>query len=410
MVREVASSPTARVVECFDVVRGERVAVKVLSTYDVRGAGRDALARFEREVRVLATLDHPSVIPLRDYIPEGPAIVLAWMGGGTLEEMLAAGPIAPARAVEVASAILSALGEAHRRGVLHRDVKPANVLFDDAGGARLGDFGVAHLGDLSTTATAGMIGTLAYMSPEQREGRPATLQSDLYGVGMMLREMLTGDRSPAGPSSELRPSAVHRDLDSRHDRALQGLIAVNPSARYVDAFAAQSALLALPWPLVIEHAAPRGAPERAASERPASQRLMREESDESDESGAAMDPWIARPVERIGLSERALARASAFACAADSTLQTVLRVDRVAGEIWLEVPRGRALDRPLRQEERAALRAALDALHRASVVHGGVVAGNIVVDDTGEVTLRFVAEGDSRGSRELDHLALAAID
>src|SRR6202040_1575115 len=100
-----------------------------------------------------------------------------------------------------ACAVLSALGEAHRLGVLHRDVKPANVLFDDAGVARLGDFGVAHLGDLSTTATAGVIGTLAYMSPEQREGRPATAESDVYAVGAILFEMLAGGRAnPAAPA------------------------------------------------------------------------------------------------------------------------------------------------------------------------------------------------------------------
>ncbi|MCG4699686.1 serine/threonine protein kinase, partial [Anaerobutyricum soehngenii] len=80
---------------------------------------------------------------------------------GTLEDMLKKEPIAPARAVEIALAVLSALGEAHRVGVLHCDVKPANVLFDDAGVTRLGDFGAAHLGDLSATATAGLIGTLA---------------------------------------------------------------------------------------------------------------------------------------------------------------------------------------------------------------------------------------------------------
>ena len=147
VVREVASTASARVIECVDSIRNERVAVKIMSSFESRGGGRDALARFEREVKVLGTLEHPNVVPLRDYIPDGPAMVLAWMSGGTLETMMQS-PIAPARAVEIAQAVLSALGEAHRLGVLHRDVKPANVLFDDAGVARLADFGVAHLGDL----------------------------------------------------------------------------------------------------------------------------------------------------------------------------------------------------------------------------------------------------------------------
>ena len=125
--------------------------------------------------------------------------------GGTLERMLTTtGALAPARAVEIASGMLAALGEAHRLGILHRDVKPANVLFDEAGGARLSDFGVAHLGDVSTTATAGVFGTLAYMSPEQREGRPATARSDVFAAGTMLREMLTGDRSRGSPRALAR--------------------------------------------------------------------------------------------------------------------------------------------------------------------------------------------------------------
>ena len=218
VLREAASSPSARVLECIDVVRGERVAVKVFAAWDTHGSGRDALAHFEREVRTMRALDHPSVVPLRDYVPEGPAIVLAWMPGGTLERMLAAtGALAPARAVEIASGVLAALGEAHRLGILHRDVKPANVLFDEAGGARLSDFGVAHLGDVSTTATAGVFGTLAYMSPEQREGRPATARSDVFAMGTILREMLTGERPAPGAPPRVRPSEAHRELDRRHD-------------------------------------------------------------------------------------------------------------------------------------------------------------------------------------------------
>ncbi|HEX3344015.1 MAG TPA: serine/threonine-protein kinase, partial [Polyangiaceae bacterium] len=253
VVREVASSASARVLECTDVVRGERVAVKVFAAWDTRGSGRDALARFEREVRTMRVLDHPNIVPLRDYVHEGPAIVLAWMPGGTLDGMLAtAGALAPARAVEIAAGVLEALGEAHRLGILHRDVKPANVLFDEAGGARLGDFGVAHLGDVSTTATAGIFGTLAYMSPEQREGRPATTRSDVFAAGTMLREMLTGERPMPGEPFRALPSAAHRELDARHDAVVARLTASDPADRPVDAFEARSALLGLPWPGTVD--------------------------------------------------------------------------------------------------------------------------------------------------------------
>ena len=413
VVREVASSPTARVVECVDVVRGERVAVKIFAAYDVRGAGRDALARFEREVRVLAAIDHPSVVPLRDYFPDGPAIVLAWMGGGTLEKMLEGGPIAPARAVEIACAVLSALGEAHRLGVLHRDVKPANVLFDDAGVARLGDFGVAHLGDLSTTATSGVIGTLAYMSPEQREGRPATIQSDLYGTGVILREMLTGERPLMGEAraaqdgaseenarSRTLPSAVHRDLDARHDAVVLSMMATDTDARPADAFAARRSLTSLRWPHGINRPGPRPSAERKASVRPAAARV------EVELDGRVIDRWIGRAIERVPLDDRTLARAGAFARASDPTLQTVLRVDREDGEVWLEARRGAPLDRPLTARERAVLRDALDALHATGTAHGSLDASHVLVDAAGSLMLTFAPECRPHATIDLDRIAL----
>src|SRR4051812_16077668 len=304
IIREVASSPSARVLECMDGVRAERVAVKIFAGYDARGGGRDALARFEREVRVLGTLDHPNIVPLRDYVPEGPALVLAWMGRGTLEHMIANEPLAPARAVEIAQAVLAALGEAHRLGVIHRDIKPANVLFDDAGVTRLGDFGVAHLSDLSATATAGVIGTLGYMSPEQREGRPASVRSDLYGVGAMLWEMLTGERpdaSSSGATLRTRPSGIHRDLDTRHDTLVLSLLAAEPSGRPEDAFAARRALGAFRWPNTIDRVAPVRV-ERPKSDHPAALRLA------AQADGTALDVWLARRVVTLDLDAPTLAR------------------------------------------------------------------------------------------------------
>ncbi len=399
VVREVASSPAARVLECVDTVRGERVAVKIFAAYDTRGAGRDALARFEREVNVLGALDHPNVVPLRDYVADGPALVLVWMPGGTLEQMLAASAIAPARAVEIACAVLSALGEAHRVGVLHRDIKPANVLFDAAGVARLADFGAAHLGDLSATATAGVIGTMGYMSPEQREGRPATVRSDIFGVGVILREMLTGEKPSLSESPRIRPSAAHRDLDARHDETVLHFT----DARYPDASAAIRALRALPWPETVERVAPAAVVEKAPSIRPPASRL------EIALDGRAVDRLIGRSVVPCVLTPRTLARAAAFARARDATLQTVLRVDRDGESIWLDAPRGRPLDRPLTSAERSTLSAALDALHACGVAHGCVCKDHVFVDTTGELTLCFVADIDATSTTDLDRLGMARL-
>ena len=407
VIRDVASTATARVLECTDPVRGEHVAIKILAAYDARGGGRDALSRFEREVRVLGALEHPNVVPLRDYLPEGPALVLAWMSGGTLEARLTAAGhegvgLAPARAVEIATAVLSALGEAHRLGVLHRDIKPANVLFDDAGVARLADFGVAHLGDLSATATAGVFGTLAYMSPEQREGRPATVLSDLFGVGVMLFEMLTGERPLPNELPRLRPSGLHKDLDARHDAAVLRLFAIDPAARPTDAFAARKELSALPWPSTIEPAAPRPESLHPESIRPRGTRL------EAGPDGQALDLWIGRRVERVPLSERSLVRAGAFARAGHRGLQSVLRVDRAAGEIWLGA-HGPPLARPLTAPELAYLRAAIVALHGAGAVHGSVDRRHISEGRDGAVTLLFTSDCEPMATADLDQLALSRL-
>jgi serine/threonine-protein kinase len=402
VLREVASSASARVLECTDAVRGERVAVKIFAGYDARGAGRDALARFEREVLILGKLEHPNVVPLREYVAEGPAIVLAWMSGGTLDERLAQGGVTPARAIEIACAVLAALGDAHRLGVFHRDVKPANVLFDDAGVTRLGDFGVAHLGDLSTTATAGVIGTLGYMSPEQRAGRPATAESDIYSVGAMLLEMLTGERPGAGIEDPLvRPSGAHRDLHAGHDEVVLRMVTRDPAGRPADPFAARRALLGLAWPSTMEPAAPRTA-SRAPSERPQAGRA------DLSPDGTGFDRWMARAFEHVPLDDLSRARAAAFARAGHPALQPILRVDREAGRIWLGLLRGRSAD-ALTPSQLASLQGALDALHAAGVAHGRVEPDQIVIDEDGSAWLRFTAAADATATVDLDRLALARL-
>ena len=400
VVREVASTATSRVLECVDAVRGERVAVKIFASWESRGTlggtGRDALARFEREVRVLGALDHPNIVPLRDFVPEGPAMVLAWMSGGTLETMMQS-PLAPARAVEIAEAVLRALGEAHRLGVLHRDVKPANVLFDDAGVTRLSDFGVAHLSDLSVTATAAIIGTLAYMSPEQREGKPATVRSDIYGVGAILFEMLTGERLGAGEEPKTRPSGVHRDLDARHDAVVMRLLAPASGDRPPDTFAARRELSALAWPKDVEHAAIRPRAARPASERPSAARLAGETAGQTNQ-----DTWTGRRIERVALTPESLARAGAFARAGHDALQLVLRVDRDDGVVWLEAPPDKRLDRALTPREMDALLVALDALHAHGAVHGHVDRDHVAIDATGAPVLLFAPASGATATADTD--------
>lgn len=376
-----ASSATARVYEAVDRLDGQRVAVKVFAGHDhlsTRGAGRDALARFEREVQILRALAHPNVVPLRDYVQEGPALVTIWMSGGTLEERLASCSLTPRRGVEIACALLSALGEAHRASILHRDVKPSNVLFDDAGVTYLADFGVAHLGDASATATAAVIGTQAYMSPEQRRGEPATPRSDLYAVGVLLREM----------------AGLHPDLGHAHRVLLAQLAAPDAEARVESAFEARRRLLALTWP---DTAAPRHPPSvpTLAEQGTAPALPMPNVGRLTEGPRGPHDRWVRRDVTLWPLSADALTRAGAFARADDDALQTVLRVDHGGGHLWLEVPPGGPVPHdggPLSEAQRAVVARATAALRRQGLEPSvGEGAEHLCVDEDGRVTVLFAA-------------------
>ncbi|MFO0756558.1 MAG: protein kinase [Byssovorax sp.] len=398
-IREIATTPHARVVQALDRLSGDQVAVKLLAGLD-SAEGRDAAQRFEREARALAQLRHPNVVPLRAYHPEGPAIVLGWMPGGSLvDRMRASGEgIAPARAVEIVAAVLAALGEAHRLGILHRDIKPANVLFDDVGAARLSDFGAAHLGDLSSTATAGAIGTFAYMSPEQRLGRPAGIQSDLYGAGALLAELLTSEAAtPVRDRLAVLPSACHPDLTEAHDAILSHLLQEDPKKRPADAFEARRLLLSVRWPERIFTREKRLSirPSERPSARPgggdARLSATLDVGDGRDMTFLHHDLWIDRDVVVLPLDEVSLDRARAFARAGHPALPAVLRVDTAAREIWIAPPRGRALaDQPrgLSPGQVARLEEALAALHAAGGAHGLVDAEHLYFHE-GEVVLAY---------------------
>jgi serine/threonine-protein kinase len=417
-VRDVAETPHARVLEAIDRVSGERVAVKLFAQRS-DGAGRDALLRFEREARALTQLRHPNVVPLRAYIPEGPAIILAWMSGGSLADRIRE-PIAPARAIEITGAVLGALGEAHRLGILHRDVKPSNVMFDDAGTACLSDFGAAHLGDLTTTATAGAIGTFAYMSPEQRVGRPATLASDLYGVGVLLGELLTG--VTVGPAIEGRfeptPSSLHEDLSAPHDAIVARLLAEDPSQRPADAFEARRLLGSVRWsPRIVARAKPASIrPPSIAPQGEARLTAPRDAGDGRDAASRKRDTWLDRDVLVLPADPLNLERARAFARADHPSLPTVLRVEATdAGTpraIWIAAPLGASLadtPRGLSPGLVARLTEAIRALHEVGGAHGHIDAEHLYFVD-GEITLAFPRALDPLASAiEADRAALARL-
>jgi eukaryotic-like serine/threonine-protein kinase len=189
----------------FDLER--RVAVKLL-------APSADPARFSREARAIAPLAHPNICTLYAYGDSDgrPYIVLEYLSGGTLEDRLAAGrPLPDDETERIAAGIAAGLAEAHAHGVVHRDLKPANVLFDAEGRAKIADFGIARIGEGGGLTAAGtVLGTAAYISPEQAAGEPATPASDVYAFGVILFRMLTG-RLPFEAEDALAMAAMHRD-------------------------------------------------------------------------------------------------------------------------------------------------------------------------------------------------------
>ncbi|MCB9460449.1 MAG: serine/threonine-protein kinase [Anaerolineaceae bacterium] len=172
------------------------VALKVLPKQFVNDD--TYLQRFEREVAIVSKLEHRNIIPVYDYGEHDglPYIVMRYMPSGSIDDLLLDGPMPPEHVLKIVAQIAPALDYAHIKDVLHRDLKPSNVLLDDDGGAFLTDFGIARLAGegVSAITTQGVVGTPSYMSPEQAQGKPLDGRSDLYALGVMLFEMLTGRR------------------------------------------------------------------------------------------------------------------------------------------------------------------------------------------------------------------------
>jgi eukaryotic-like serine/threonine-protein kinase len=404
VVRQIGSSASARVLECIDRVRGDRVAVKTFAR-DASETDARPVAHFLRDVDTVRSLDHPSIVPTRKIMGREAAVVSAWMEGGSLEERLSQ-PMAPCRAVEIASTLLRALGDAHRFGVLHLAIKPTNVLFDSVGTARLTDFGTVWLVDVSATAGAD---ALAYASPEAREGRPLAASSDLFAVGVVLHEMLTGERPSVARGLRARPSERHSGLNAEHDALIARWTAEDPDRRPASAHDALDDLSKLRWPSSVDSRWMRSPAPRYSNDAVAAGRF----EPVSSEAGTFIDAWCGRAVERMALTDRVLARARSFALADADTpggpLQAVLRVDLEGGAIWLAAVRGSPLGRPLAAAERARLQQALDALHEHGIAHGHVDASHIAVDDEAGLVLRFAPDDHPTATAEDDDRALAAL-
>jgi serine/threonine-protein kinase len=181
-----------------DTVLGRHVAIKLL---DERFARDEQIrARFTREALTAAKLSgHPNIVTIFDVGEyEGrPFIVMEYLSGGTVADRARGGRVEPEEALAWLAQAASALDDAHAAGVVHRDVKPANLLLDERGNVHVADFGIARVADESTagmTAAGTILGTAGYLSPEQARGDPATSASDVYALGIVAYELLTGGR------------------------------------------------------------------------------------------------------------------------------------------------------------------------------------------------------------------------
>ena len=238
----------ARVFDAFDERLERPVAVKILRPQTLAVAGMRT--RFEREAWIAAQFAHPHIVAVLDYGEDHSAsyLVMERLPGTTLRDEIAGGPLTGQRVMLVVDEILGALAAAHRFGVVHRDIKPSNILLQQDGHTKITDFGIAKtLGpgaDASQwaddiTLTGVVLGTPGYLAPECRSGRPATARSDLYSVGAVMVEALTGRRPAPGADGSDHLPQPFRDVTLR-------AMAADPGDRFASAAEMRQALRTRP--------------------------------------------------------------------------------------------------------------------------------------------------------------------
>lgn len=263
LLKQVGVTAVSAVYRAFQPQVGREVAVKVI--HPQLANDPEFIRRFEAEAQVIARLEHPHIVPLYDYWrePDRAYLVMRFLRGGSLRDALTRGPLGPETAVRVIDHIASALAAAHRQGIIHRDVRPENILFDEDGNAYLSDFGIAK-GRAATQGTAAEATpnlSAFYVSPEEIQGEAATPRTDVYSLGRVLYEMLVGQHPDAyvgpGPMAETHlrepgPSAhpAHAEIGADVDEVIGRATAKDPDERYPDAPSLAAALRVALGPVV----------------------------------------------------------------------------------------------------------------------------------------------------------------
>ena len=238
------------VYRAYQTTIGREVAIKII--LPALANQPDFIRRFEGEAQLIARLEHPHITPLYDYWrdPDGAYLVMRWMRGGSLHNALQNGAFDLRSAAMLLDQVAGALALAHRKHVIHRDIKPGNILLDEDGNAYLSDFGIAKNLDLPDTnpQPGTFLGSLDYVSPEQARSESVTPRTDIYSLGVTLYEAITGEhpfpnKSPVerlykhinDPLPEI--TTLDAALIGPVNRVIQKATAKNPDQRYPDVLA-----------------------------------------------------------------------------------------------------------------------------------------------------------------------------
>jgi hypothetical protein len=376
---EVGRGAMGVVYKAHDPVLDRTVALKtIVMTQDASGR-TEYEARFFQEAKAAGRLNHPAIISIYDFGEEGDLAYMAMemIEGTELRDRMLQGAIPVREAIDIAEQVADGLGFAHERGVVHRDIKPGNIMLMPRGRVKIMDFGIARvrISDLKTQ-TGTRIGTPKYMSPEQVLGQPVDHRSDIFSVGIVLYEMLTRSSLFLGTDTEqvmynvaniqqISPSRLNSEVPATLDLVVKRALEKDPGVRYQDTYEFASDLrncLAelggreAPASAVVVDTLPLDAPAAAAGRGGEAEKTMKPDAEKAVDKTILLAPSASAPESRLALSSRFNSVFALQRLAAPTKRDLVLfaRVPRPIG-IWRRLRHDRDLRRLIATIVTAAL-------------------------------------------------------